>query len=516
MPYNKGDDEMNQEDYDVIVIGGGLSALTCGFILARDKKRVLIIEKNPFVGGVCSSYERDGFIFDRGPQVFPSFSKGFQLDNFFREFGLKKRLNMKRPTNPLKISLPSGTLDVPAGLSNFKSALKEKYPSEEKGIEGLFNTISKLKEELYKIEARRRMTLIRFLIFWARHPNVVRYHKKTFSSLIKRYIEDESLKTYLTAPWIYVGLPPSKISALTLSLMISNIYDGGIYYPEGGSSTLAETLVYGYQRYGGKLLLGSEVDSILVDVVRDVPVVKGVRVGDRIFRSKYVVSSVDPRHISNLLEGVVYKKYTESFQKINPSLSVVRLMLGIKGEKLNTKAHDTLLFEYENPDEVYSELLKGNVAFCGITIPSLTDESLAPKGHEVVCVRTLLPGEWWKQNGSQKQERVVSSLLERAEVVVPNIENRIVVRELQTPETTSSVDGSVDSAIFGWAPTPDVIQKKMPTQQTPIKGLLLTGRWSQPGGGVVHAMESGWIAAFKIIKFELMEASSCPTSSCST
>jgi len=55
-----------------------------------------------------------------------------------------------------------------------------------------------------------------------------------------------------------------------------------------------------------------------------------------------------------------------------------------------------------------------------------------------------------------------------------------------------------------------VVQKKRPTQQTPIRGLLLAGQWTQPGGGVVHAMESGWIAAFTIMRLEWMYESEVP------
>lgn len=495
-------------EYDVILIGGGLSALTCGFILARDRKRVLIIERNPIVGGVCSSFERDGFVFDRGPQVFPAFAGGAQLDNFLKEFGLRKKLTMLRPNYPFKVCLPSGELEIPANLSTLKSMLKARYP-DEKGIDGFFNTLAKLKREMYTIESKR-MTLVRFLIFWARHPNVVRYHKKTFSSLLERYIEDEGLKAYLAAPWVYTGLPPSKVSALTLSLMLAHMYEGGVYYPKGGSSRLPEVLSYGYKRYGGKLLLGAEVDSILVEFVHDVPVVRGVKLGEKVFRAKYVVSAIDARRTFKLTGGMVHKRYLENLERLQPALSAVRLMLGIKGGKLNTRAHETLLFEYDSPEEVYSRLLKGEPAFCGITVPSLTDRTLAPKGHEVVAVRTLVPSHYWNGADERMRERLVSSLIERAEEVVPDIERRILVHEIQTPETIATLAGSNDGALFGWAPTPEVVQKKRPTQQTPIRGLLLAGQWTQPGGGVVHAMESGWIAAFTIMRLEWMYESEVP------
>ncbi|MBA61856.1 MAG: hypothetical protein CMJ76_05755 [Planctomycetaceae bacterium] len=55
--------------HDVIVIGAGISGLRCALDLEAAGVDYLIIEKNSFVGGRCSSLRCDGFILDRGFQV---------------------------------------------------------------------------------------------------------------------------------------------------------------------------------------------------------------------------------------------------------------------------------------------------------------------------------------------------------------------------------------------------------------------------------------------------------------
>src|SRR5213076_2082637 len=42
--------------YDVVVIGAGLGGLTAGAILAREGRKVLVIERSNSVGGAASSY----------------------------------------------------------------------------------------------------------------------------------------------------------------------------------------------------------------------------------------------------------------------------------------------------------------------------------------------------------------------------------------------------------------------------------------------------------------------------
>ena len=43
-----------EERWDVVVVGGGHNGLTCAFYLAREGKRVLVLERREVVGGTIS------------------------------------------------------------------------------------------------------------------------------------------------------------------------------------------------------------------------------------------------------------------------------------------------------------------------------------------------------------------------------------------------------------------------------------------------------------------------------
>jgi len=55
----------NEEDYDVVVIGAGISGLLSALALSKEGKRVLVLEKEGYLGGVCRSYEVDGYYVDK-------------------------------------------------------------------------------------------------------------------------------------------------------------------------------------------------------------------------------------------------------------------------------------------------------------------------------------------------------------------------------------------------------------------------------------------------------------------
>lgn len=52
---------MSAENYDVVIIGAGVSGMTAGTLLAQDcGKKVLVIERAPWIGGRCLSYVGQG------------------------------------------------------------------------------------------------------------------------------------------------------------------------------------------------------------------------------------------------------------------------------------------------------------------------------------------------------------------------------------------------------------------------------------------------------------------------
>ncbi len=58
------------EELDAIIVGAGIAGLTCAEELCSRERKVLVLESEPTPGGRISTDELDGFLLDRGFQVF--------------------------------------------------------------------------------------------------------------------------------------------------------------------------------------------------------------------------------------------------------------------------------------------------------------------------------------------------------------------------------------------------------------------------------------------------------------
>lgn len=89
-----------------IVIGAGICGLTCAYALRKAGLDVTVLEASEQPGGVIRCVERDGFLFDQGPQ---SFSSTPSLVTLIRELGIEDQLVQAPPRAPRYI-LANGAL----------------------------------------------------------------------------------------------------------------------------------------------------------------------------------------------------------------------------------------------------------------------------------------------------------------------------------------------------------------------------------------------------------------------
>jgi len=113
---------------NVLVIGGGISGLACAYRLKRLGIDVTLFESADRAGGLVGTVQKDGFLFESGPQ---SFQGTPVLLDLIRELGIESELLQANPRAPRYV-LRSGRLQLlpmspPALFTSFLLGLGSRW-----------------------------------------------------------------------------------------------------------------------------------------------------------------------------------------------------------------------------------------------------------------------------------------------------------------------------------------------------------------------------------------------------
>ena len=181
------------------------------------------------------------------------------------------------------------------------------------------------------------------LPFVLTHPDVFLDLPLTFDSLHKtvdKIVSVPFLRNFIDTMCIFCGFPAKGAMTAHMLYILERFFEDSACYsvPIGGTVELANTMIRGLQKFGGKIQLNAHVDEIIVENGRAV----GVRLknGNVIKANKAVVSNATPFDTVKMLgsnqdlpEGV--KVWRESLGKLPRHGAIMHLFLGIDAEGLD-------------------------------------------------------------------------------------------------------------------------------------------------------------------------------------
>ena len=246
--------------YDVVVLGAGIAGLICGTFLAKQGKKVLIIEQHSIPGGYCTSFKRKGFVFDAAVHHIGGCGKWSVVGRCLKELDININFLQLDPMD--SIHFPSFSIDVPAEIDDYVNLLKERFPSEREQLSLFFKEFIRLYRATFSTE---------------KHKMLIKYQDLTYKEMLDNFFTDEHLKMTLSAQWGYIGSPPHEVSAIGMCQMLVNYLKDGAYFPVGGTQNFADTITQKFIDYGGHIMLSSSVEGMLTDgnIIKGVTTKKG-------------------------------------------------------------------------------------------------------------------------------------------------------------------------------------------------------------------------------------------------
>jgi phytoene dehydrogenase-like protein len=509
--------------YDAIVVGAGHNGLVNACYLARAGLKVLVLERNAYVGGAAVSR---------------SLYQGFTYSNCSYVCSLLRTEIIR------SLELPSFGLQIipyEGGCTMMRDGGHLAVYDNHDAMRREIARHSRNDAEAYDRYVRDMLRHCRFikplllreppdptsfrprdlgeLWFLAKHfhklgearmYDTLRFFTMSCADMLEEYFESEIVKAHLSGSSI-IGTalgPRSPGSAYVLLHHYMGSIDGAVGawgFARGGMGAITQALASSLRASGGTVRESAPVQQILVRNGRATGVV--LEGGEEI-TAPVVVSNLDvkrtflktvaPEHLPpEFLEQVRKFKIRGSSGKLNIALDGLPHFPAIPQGSPSSRGDMHITDTLEMIERAYDDWKEGRwsrAPYVDMLIPTQIDPTMAPDGKHYMsvfvqyCPYKLAEGEWTQDKRRAFGDTVIDAIARHS----PDFKDLILHAEIRTPWDIENEVGLSEGNIFQGELTFDQLLFNRPVPgyaqyRAPVRGMYMCGSSTHPGGGVMGA-----------------------------
>lgn len=476
--------------YDVIIIGAGLGGLTAGAKLAKEGKRVLVLEQHDRPGGCATTFKRRDFTMEVGLHEMDGPHPRDIKNRIFNDIGLGDRVTFLPVPEFYRFINERYDLVIPHDPEQAKAILKLNFPGQEKGIDEYF----------YHVLNVRRVMVAR-----KGQPD------KSVGVFLDEIIGDEDLKLVLLGNLGYYHDDPYSLSWLYYLNAQGSYYGGTASFIQGGSQCLSDTLCELIEEQGGQVRLNQLVTSMDYQGDRISGVsfeqVKGKNKG-RVeqAQARQIIMNGSVPGLSRLLSKKDAAPLLHSIKDLAIGASLLTVYYGFNTNLQEIGNTNYSTFIYDESVRSQRDILGNNHSDFSRRSFTFVDygqvaSRLAPDGKSVGAVCTIdYPADWEsldREEYSRMKADVADTITERIEKILPGFREAVEYVEVATSLSVERFTLNPGGAVYGFAQHPN---RSMDYLSVLPENVHIASAWGKIGGGFSGAMVSGYMTAMELLR----------------
>ena len=282
-------------EYDVCVVGAGISGLIAANVLLEKGNKVLVLEKQNKVGGIAINKVKGRFEFK-----YPLLNLYIDNDKFPYSLNriVDNDLEFVKLNDLFRVYSPKSDITVSSNKAKFKEILTSLAPDSVEVINTFFDLAYECKDAMNYIASNPYNFDMEFIK--KEFNNFMRVSSYSVSQVMDSLGIPIFVQEIINSFWMLYGSSETSISFIDYATNLVNALDYGVKVPVEGSYGVAISLAERFLVMGGEIKLNSEVVNIIVEDNE----VNGVKLADG--KTIYCIPRHRPRQFFSRRRGLYH------------------------------------------------------------------------------------------------------------------------------------------------------------------------------------------------------------------
>jgi phytoene dehydrogenase-like protein len=414
-------------DYQLVIIGGGLSGLAAGIRFARFGGKVLILEQHHTPGGLNSYYRRQGFLLETGLHAMTNYAppkeKHAPLNRLFRQLKLSRKKFITHQQQRSEIIFPD---QAHLFFSNDISLLSEEV------------------SRVFPTEADNFQHLVKIIKEY--DPFIPRDFISTRKEL-KKIFNDPLLIDMLLCPlMIYGNSMEHDMDFDQFVIMFRAIFLEGFFRPQATIKEFLDYLLQHYLSFGGEIRFKTKVSKL--DLTADKVRAVYLESGEKISCGQLISTIGWPNTLR--LQGKTTQKEEKKF---HGQMSFTELITILPANRQKPKFQDRTIIFYNFGSYDYCRPAQAVDPSWGVICFPDNFSGLESKKYFQIRVTNPANYDIWQQvRGKQYydlKEEWKEKSVEMVAKIIGNYRQNIVYEDSFTPLTIEKFTAKAAGAVYG-------------------------------------------------------------------